>query len=57
LKTDAKTLEVELRSQVRSLHQELENKDHDLQVTIKSLERLRKEKSVHTNGISGMNSL
>lgn len=40
----AKETEAELRSLVRSLQQEVENKNHDLQVMQKSLERLRKEK-------------
>ena len=41
---NAKEVETELRTLVRSLQQEVENKNHDLQVMQKSLERLRKEK-------------
>ncbi|XP_053396479.1 centrosomal protein of 162 kDa-like isoform X2 [Mercenaria mercenaria] len=47
---NAKETETELRTLVRSLQQEVENKNHDLQVMQKSLERLRKEKPLsYTN--------
>jgi uncharacterized protein YlxW (UPF0749 family) len=49
---NAKEVETELRTLVRSLQQEVENKNHDLQVMQKSLERLRKEKHMsYTNDL------
>lgn len=51
---NAQEAEGELRVLVNSLKKEIENKNHDLQVMQKSLERLRKEKQISFTTQTGL---